>query len=183
MYNGLNMTTIVVKRLVTHGHEKEYENQMEQFIDEVKNMDGYMGINIGKPANKDFPLYVFTVKFDTKKNLQKYKESEIRKQYLKELQSISQAPIREQTINRLDWWFALPGQHYDLPHYKMLLLTILAVYPIVLIQNLFLGSVDNFILVALRTLFTVTVTIIIMSYVTLPILLAFSKKWLAPHLH
>jgi antibiotic biosynthesis monooxygenase (ABM) superfamily enzyme len=175
------MPTLIVKRLVTLGHEKEYEKRMEHFIDNVENMDGYMGINIVRAEDKRRPLYIFSAKFDTKKNLQKFKESEIRKQYLRELQNISQAPIKERTINKLDWWFALPGNHYDLPPYKMLIVTILAVYPSVFILNLLFNPVQDIAVLAVRTFVVVGITIVIMSYITLPFLLNVFKSWLHPH--
>lgn len=175
------MPTLVVKRLVMPGHEKQYEHSIGNLIAHAERMDGYMGINIARPASKKHPLYVFSAKFDTVRNLQKFKESDFRKACLKELQGISLAPIKERTINKLDWWFALPGSHFEIPHYKMILVTILAIYPIVFALNMLFYPMHDVLETAVKTLFVVIVTITVMSYITLPLTLKLLQRWLHPY--
>jgi antibiotic biosynthesis monooxygenase (ABM) superfamily enzyme len=175
------MPTLVVKRHVMPGHEKEYEQSINNLIDQTEQMDGYMGINVARPASKKNPIYVFSARFDSKENLNKFKESEVRKECLKELQHISQEPIKEKTINKLDWWFALPSTQHDVPRYKMVSITVAAAYPIVLAFNFMSDPSQHVAILALRTFIIVIFTIIIMSYITLPFLLYMLKPWLQPH--
>lgn len=172
------MPTLIVKRLIKPGHEKDYEHSLESLIQESEHMDGYMGINVVRPTNKKYPLYVFIARFSTEENLKKFKNSEIRKSILKRIREISQAPIKEQTVSKHDWWFALPGAHYDIPRYKMVMVTILAAYPVVLAVNLYYTHGQNIQEVAYRTLIAVCITIAAISYITMPIALAVFNKWL-----
>ncbi len=172
------MPTLIIKRLVKPGHEKDYEQNLEKLIDHSEHMDGYMGINVVRPTNKAYPLYVFTAKFDTEEHLQKFKESNFRQTWLKLIHEITQSPIKERTINKHDWWFALPGTHADIPRYKMVIVTTLAAYPVVFGLNVFQDHQQDLVALALRTLFIVTITISTISYITMPILLNVFKHWL-----
>lgn len=172
------MPTLIVKRLIKPGHEKDYEQNMEKLIEHSENMDGYMGINIVKPASKRYPLYVFTARFDTEENLQKFKNSEYRQSVLKHMRDISQAPIRERTITKHDWWFALPGAHLSVPRYKMVVVTICAAYPVVFLLNVYTVGSSNLGEQAVRTFIAVTITIATISYITMPLALQIFKKWL-----
>jgi uncharacterized protein len=172
------MPTLIVKRLIKPGHEKDYEQSMEKLIEDSEHMDGYMGINIVRPTSKKYPLYVFTARFDTEENLQKFKESQHRQNALKHIREISQAPIKERTITKHDWLFALPGAHYDMPRYKMVVVTIFAAYPVVLGVNIYSNGMSNFETLAVRTLIAVTITIATISYITMPIFLRIFKKWI-----
>jgi antibiotic biosynthesis monooxygenase (ABM) superfamily enzyme len=172
------MPTLLIKRLIKRGHEKEYENILQDLIQHSEHMDGYMGINVVRSSDKENPLYIFTARFDTKENLDKFKSSSFRHEALKRIHDISQAPIRERTISKHDWWFALPGAHYDIPRYKMVVVTIFAAYPVVLGVNIYNNGIDNFGTLALRTLIAVTITIATISYITMPIFLSIFRKWI-----
>lgn len=173
------MPILVVKRLVLPGHEKDYEQSIDNLITHAEKMKGYMGINIVKPSSKSHPLYVFTAKFDTKEHLNIFKESAERKECLRELQKVSQGPMRERIIDKLDWWFALPGTHYDIPRYKMVIITTLSAYPVVLAINLLIDSKQDVGMLLMRTLIVVAVTISAISYITMPIFLHVFQRWLA----
>lgn len=172
------MPTLVVKRLIKPGYEREYEQSLAKLIDQAEELDGYMGVNIARPQNKKNPLYVFSAKFDTKEHLQKYINSPFRKALIHEWHDKSQGPIAEKTLSGVDWWFVLPGGHSDIPKYKMVFLTIAAAYPIVMFFTVILTGFENIAYTALRTLFTITMTVILMTYFTLPFLINYFKKWL-----
>lgn len=173
------MPTLIIKRLIKPGFEKDYEHSLERLIERAEHMDGYMGINVVRPADKSYPLYVFTARFDTKENLESFKNSEIRQQTLKHIHEISQAPIKERVISKHDWWFALPGAHYDIPRYKMVVVTIIAAYPVVLGVNIYTSGTANMGILLIRTLIAVTITIATISYITMPIFLSIFRKWLS----
>lgn len=172
------MPTLIVKRLIEPGFEHAYEEGLSKIVDEAEKMDGYLGANIVRPANKKQPLYIYSVKFDSQKHLDKYKNSSLRQNFLKEWHEHSQKAIEEHTINGLDWWFALPGGNPEVPRYKVVLLTICAAYPIVLILNLIINGTQGIGVTAVKILFVIPVTIFLMSYITMPFLLNLFKNWL-----
>jgi antibiotic biosynthesis monooxygenase (ABM) superfamily enzyme len=172
------MPTLIVKRLIKPGYEKDYERNLSELIAHSEKMDGYMGINVTRPENKSYPLYVFSAKFDTETNLQNFKESDYRKAWLKELYGITQEPIHERTINKHDWWFALPGAHIDIPQYKMVIVTTIAAYPVVLGLNFINGPSQDIAMLGIKTFIVVIITISVISYITMPIMLSLLKKWL-----
>jgi antibiotic biosynthesis monooxygenase (ABM) superfamily enzyme len=172
------MPTLIVKRLIEPGFERAYEDGLANIIDDAEKMDGYLGANIARPSNKEKPLYIYSVKFDSQKHLQMYKDSTMRQQFLKEWHEHSQKPIEEHTIHGIDWWFVLPGGHSEIPRYKMVFLTISAAYPIVLLLNIFINGAQNLGVTAIKIFFVIVITISLMSYVTMPFLLNFLKDWL-----
>lgn len=172
------MSTLVVKRLIKLGFEKDYERILKRLIEQSEHMDGYMGINVVRVADQNKPLYIFTAKFDTRENLEKFKNSEIRQNALKQIHEISQSTVKERTIHKHDWWFALPGAHFDIPRYKMVVVTIFAAYPVVLLLNIYSLGMSNLGSLALKTLIGVTITISTISYITMPIFLTLFRKWI-----
>lgn len=172
------MPTLVVKRLIMPGHSREYEHSLAQFIDHVELMDGYMGVNIARPARKDKPLYIFTAKFDTEKHLQQYKDSEIRKHFINHWKDFTQKSIAERTIKGLDWWFASPGDHIEVPKYKMIVVSFFAAYPLVYVINIIFNPYQDLIVLAGKILVVVSITIVVMNYFTIPLFLGMFKKWL-----
>lgn len=94
------MPTLIVKRLIKPGFEQSYENSLSEMVDAAEQMDGYMGSNVARSANKKHPLYIFSIKFDTQKQLQVYKQSSLRQKLLKEWHEQSQKPIDERTIKK-----------------------------------------------------------------------------------
>jgi antibiotic biosynthesis monooxygenase (ABM) superfamily enzyme len=172
------MPTLIVKRLVKRGSEKDYEHILSHLIEKTEAMDGYMGINIARPANKQYPLYVFSAKFDTEENLEKFKNSEIRQETLKSLHSVTQKPITEHTLKGLAWWFAMPAEYNEVSKLKMLSITILGAYPIVLLLNIFINPKAHILNLIINTFIVILITIITMTYVTLPLLIKIFAKWL-----
>lgn len=172
------MPTLIVKRLVKRGYEKNYEHILSNLVEKTESMDGYMGINIARPVNKNYPLYVFSAKFDTDENLEKFKNSRIRQETLRALHDVTQRPITEHTLKGLAWWFAMPAQYTEVSKIKMLIITILGAYPIVLVLNILINSKISIVTLAINTFFIILITIVTMTYITLPILIKIFTKWL-----
>jgi hypothetical protein len=176
------MPTLIVKRLIKPGFEHSYEHSLSGMVDEAEQMEGYLGANVARPGNKKNPLYIFSIKFDTQKHLQAYKDSSLRQKLLKEWHEQSQKPIDERTIKSIDWWFILPEDYTENTRYKMILVSIIAAYPVVLILNIIITGTKNIEETAVKILLLVIMTILIMNFVTMPFFLNLLKNWLKEEL-
>jgi len=184
--------TVIVKRIAKKDKIKEFEEWLSGISKEVSRQEGSMGIDIIKPtpniSNKSKPEYVIIFRFNTYENLDKWEKSPIRHEWLQKGRKLAESDYDVQKMTGLEFWFTpyfndesspmIPLQ--PPPRYKMVIVTI----PVISILLLTLVPQIHFLTEMLsipfpiRLVIALTITVLLMTYVIMPLLTKLLKSWL-----
>ena len=187
-----NPVTVIVKRIAKKDKIKEFEEWLSGISKEVSRQEGSMGIDIIKPtpniSNKSKPEYVIIFRFNTYENLDKWEKSPIRHEWLQKGRKLAESDYDVQKMTGLEFWFTpyfkdesspmIPLQ--PPPRYKMVIVTI----PVISILILTLVPQIHFLTEMLsipfpiRLVIALTITVLLMTYVIMPLLTKLLKPWL-----
>jgi uncharacterized protein len=179
--NSKKPVTVIVKRTVKVGREAEYEQWVKDTTEDLKAFPGYMDITMIRPtgAKKE---YVLIIRFDSYKHVQDWENSDIRNKWMERAKPFTEE-VSNQKITGLEYWFPLPEipKAAVPPRYKMVVVTILAIYPLSLIVNFILGYLlPPQTPMLLRGLITAILMVICMTYLVMPKMTSLFRSWLFP---
>lgn len=120
--------TVVVSRVVYPGHEKDYDEWLQRQVAAAKEARGNTGVTILRPAPGKSGLNHVVLYFKDKESVHEWEDSYIRQKLSWEADAFSRR-IRQEATG-LEAWFSIP-QCPELetpPHWKMAIVTFLAVY-------------------------------------------------------
>jgi antibiotic biosynthesis monooxygenase (ABM) superfamily enzyme len=162
--------TVVVRRKVRPGREKDYEAWLERLTQGVAaSFPGYQGAEFHRPAGPDGD-YRSVFRFDSLDHLDRFEQSDFRARMLAEGTPLFVADAAWQRLTGLEFWFdPPPGTRVPQPSpHRMALVLIAVVFTLVLILNLALGPLMGGWPLPLRVLATVTLQVGLMTYVIMP---------------
>lgn len=178
--------TVSISQSVKPGCETAFEEVLLGIIAAAMIFEGHLGVNVFRPTDLSSPEYRIIFKFDHMSNLGRWEESEVRREWLARLESLTLGPPETQILTGLETWFTLPTQQAIVlpPRYKMALLTWLGIFPLITMLLALLGPVWlNHLPLVLRTLVLTAVLIPLMTYVVMPWLTQLFAQWLYPSTH
>jgi uncharacterized protein len=191
--NGNKPVTVIVRRIAKKDKIKEFEEWLSGVSKEISRQDGMMGIDIIRPTpnitnNKSKPEYVVIFRFNSYENLEKWEKSPIRNEWLQKGRKLAEADPNVQKMTGLEFWFTpyfkdessplIPLQ--PPPRYKMVIVTV----PVISILLLTLVPQIHFLTEMLsipfpvRLVIALTITVLLMTYVIMPLLTKLLKSWL-----
>lgn len=169
--------TIVVRHLVKQGREAAFEEWLRGITAAMLQFEGQEGYSVVRPSGKMQPEYLVFFRFDSFENLEKWESSAERRAWLDRLESFSsREPVRERHTG-LEVWFS-PPSGLSLPRWKMVIVTLLAIYPLISLVQLLLVPVLPDLPVLVRTLITSTLLVFLMTYVVMPVMTQLFSSWL-----
>ncbi len=182
--------------VITHRVRPERRDDFEKWIggiaDEVARFPGHEGVTVLRLGGESSTEYVVVVRFASYDNLRRWEESAERAQWLTRLEPLLAAESTYRTETGLETWFQLPGQRVVVPppKWKMALLILAAIYPLLLIVLPLMGAVFDTpylgVPIALgpeflvRTFVTAVTLVTLMTWVTMPFLTKLFRIWLRP---
>lgn len=181
--------TVIVKRIAKKDKIHEFEEWLSGISKEVAKQEGFMGTDIIRPASDAYKLeYVIIFRFENYDNLSKWEKSSVRKEMLEKGRKLVEADPDVQKFTGLEFWFTpyFKDKSSPLipltppPRYKMVIVTI----PVISILLLTLVPQIHFLTEMLsipfpiRLVIALTITVILMTYVIMPILTKLLKPWL-----
>jgi antibiotic biosynthesis monooxygenase (ABM) superfamily enzyme len=184
--------TVIVKRIAKKDKIKEFEEWLSGISKEVSRQEGSMGIDIIRPSpngsSKSKSQYIVIFRFNSYDNLAKWEKSPVRNEWLQKGRKLVEADPDVQKMTGLEFWFTpyfkdesspmIPLQ--PPPRYKMVIVTI----PVISILLLTLVPQIHFLTEMLSIPFTIrlvialTITVLLMTYVIMPLLTKLLKPWL-----
>ncbi len=184
--------TVIVRRIAKKDKIKEFEEWLSGISKEVSRQEGSMGIDIIRPSpngsSKSKFEYVVIFRFNSYDNLTKWEKSPIRNEWLQKGRKLVEADPNVQKMTGLEFWFTpyfkdesspmIPLQ--PPPRYKMVIVTI----PVISILLLTLVPQIHFLTEMLsipfpiRLVIALTITVLLMTYVIMPLLTKLLKPWL-----
>jgi antibiotic biosynthesis monooxygenase (ABM) superfamily enzyme len=185
MAQGNNLSapvTILVRRHVRPGREKDYEAWLERLTHgAAERFSGYMGAEFHRPATPGGD-YRSVFRFDRLENLEAFERSDFRRQMLAEAASFFAADAAWERMTGLEFWFdPPPGTKVPQPSpHRMALVLIAVVFCLVLILNIALGPLMTGWPLPLRVLATVTLQVVLMTYLIMPRLTPLIARFIYP---
>lgn len=174
--------TLVFSFSVNKGKEKQFEKWAHEITEAGSHFVGHLGSNwIRVPGTRN---YVVIVKFLDVADSNAWLRSSVRKRLLKEVETLVQehGPNRVQNVTGLETWFTLPGNGMikPPPRWKMVIATMIGIYPIGLIYQGFLLPYFIHIPLLMRPVALSLLLTPLLTYVIMPNLTKLLRKWLYP---
>lgn len=174
------IVTFIVTHRVSKGRADEFETVNRTLNRIVESAPGYLGINVIRTAGETHIEYTVVLRFDSYESLREWAASPERIEYVNRLREISDHS-REKLETGLEYWFTIEGKHAPSPpKYKMAAVTILVIYPLVIL----VPWAVNRVAAPLGTPFLVEVLISVvlitglMTYHAMPAVTRLFSRWL-----
>jgi uncharacterized protein len=174
--------SVVVTRRIKPGCERAYEELVKGIHEAIKGFDGYLGSHILRPSSPEHPEYRIIFRFDTAQHLRAWEVSAGRRERLERMSGLIVGTPVYQALSGLETWFTLPGGGPIVPppRYKMMLVTWLAVFPLLTAFNYAFQPVFQGMPIWLRVLVGTALVIPLMTYLVMPRMTRLFKAWLYP---
>lgn len=161
--------TVTVRRKVRPGREADYEAWLARLTQgAARDFPGYLGADFHRPGPGSAYRSVF--RFDSLDHLEAFERSDYRAKMLAEAAPLFAADAAWERLTGLEFWFdPPPGTRLPQPSpHRMALVLIAVVFVLVLAFNLALGPFLTGWPLPLRLLLTVTLQVVLMTYVIMP---------------
>jgi antibiotic biosynthesis monooxygenase (ABM) superfamily enzyme len=159
--------TVTVARRVAAGREHEFEQWYDGIIGAACRYPGFLGSGVLRPHTAGQDWHV-VYRFADPDSLAHWERSAERAEWLHKAEDLVQE-TGVSHVTGLETWFALPGRTAPAPpRWKMFLVTLVAIVPLVLLMNLLvLPYLSGWPLVARTRVFSGTLTSL-MTWVVMP---------------
>jgi hypothetical protein len=175
--------TAVFSRQVRPGREAEFEDWAHGVIGASTRWPGHLGASVlHEPGS---PWYHVVYKFTDRDRFRAWAESEERSRWLGRVEPLTEDQDHQlQQTTGLETWFDLPGQdaapRRPPPRWKMWLVSLVAVYPlVVLFQWVLAPRVEGWPLAAKAAVFPL-VLLTLMTFGVMPLVTRALRPWLGP---
>lgn len=178
--------TVVVTRQVREGLAQEYEAWLERLIQQASLMPGYLGMTLHRPDPKATGAasleYTSVFRFDSIEHLRAFERSELRRHAMNEVIPLVEGDATWQELTGLELWFTPPPELVvpQPTRWKMVLILIVVVYSMVLSIGQLVALVFGGLPMQLRLLITITLEVILMTYVLMPRITRALARWIYP---
>jgi len=174
--------TVAIARRVKPGCEPEFEAFLVGVTTACGQFRGHLGTNIFRPVSAADPEYRIIFKFDRLSHLRDWEASEERQYWFAIAEPLTVSPPQIQILTGLETWFTLPGRPAIAPppRYKMMVVTWLALFPLITMISI---SLQQFLIplpLVLRIAITTAISVPIMTYILMPQMTKLCAGWLYP---
>lgn len=174
--------TIVVRRRVKPGREKDYEAWLTRLTQgAAQQFSGYLGAEFHRGATAGGE-YRSVFRFDSLEHLDAFERSDYRARMLEEAAPLIAGNAVWERMTGLEFWFdPPPGTRVPQPSpHRMALVLVAVVFLLVLILNLALGPFISGWPLAPRILLTVIIQVTLMTYLIMPRLTPLIARFIYP---
>lgn len=170
--------TVVVSRLVAPGKESAYEDWIQGSLEAMRRFPGFLGGAVQKPTPLN-PHWVFMPRWDTTEHLMAWDNSPQLAARVALLEPLIEGGTQRQRIEGLDFWFVPPGEKPRAPKWKMMLVTAVALWPVILLLGALLGPIEAMVPIWwMKPLVLLVVMVPLLEYVVMPLVTKALKGWL-----
>lgn len=172
--------TVVYSWRAHHGHEDEFADWARQISAVASQFPGNLSTTVlHEHEARDFHL---VHQFDSRRRLEEWIDSDERKGLLDKAKKVAAARTAVQHRTGLETWFHVPSEASATmrppPRWKMWLISLVAVYPLVLLFQAFLVPLTNSWPLPLRAALFPVVLLTSMTYVVMPVVTRLLSRWL-----
>ena len=174
--------TVLYSRRVKPGREAAFEAWAHGIVAASRQFPGHLGASVlDVPGSREYHI-LFS--FADRKSLRAWLDSEERRRWLARGGELIEADQGLQQLTGLETWFKLPGSNVPTmkppPRWKMWLVSIIAVYPLVLAFQALVVPRMAGLPFPLRALMFPLVLLTLMTFVVMPVVTRVLRRWLGP---
>ncbi|MBF0536652.1 MAG: antibiotic biosynthesis monooxygenase [Nitrospirae bacterium] len=170
--------TIIVSWKIKPGREKEFEAGLEEVIEAAKRFEGHQGVRVQKPDMTQSE-YVIIFRFNNVQNLKRWEDSDVKRDWLRRAEAFKEKDPSMQKFTGLEFWFKEPGTvSQGPPRYKMVIVTVAALSPLIMILNLVVAPVVKPLPVFFQNIVMNTIMVSLLTYLVMPAMTRLLSFWL-----
>lgn len=159
--------TVTVARRVAPGREEDFERWYDGIIGAASRFPGFLGAGVLRPTGVGQEWHV-VYRFADDAALHRWEVSPERASWLRRAEDFAEE-TGQRRVSGLETWFAMPGRTAPAPpRWKMALVTLLAIIPLVLVMNLTVLPLLRDWPLVLRTIVFALVLTSLMTWVVMP---------------
>ena len=179
MIEGADPVSLVVRRRVRPGHEAPFEALISELIRLLGGWPGHLGTGVIRPL-PPATEYLMVVRWDDARRAAAWEASAQRQEWLAKLEPHIQGEARIEAQPGLEFWFTPPGSPtLAQPHrWKMVLVTVLGLYPTSLSVSALLGPLLAELPLAVRVFAQALLIVPLMTYAVMPLATRVFRGWL-----
>ncbi len=169
--------TVTVARRVAAGRERDFEQWYDGIIGAACRFPGFLGSGVLRPHTAEQDWHI-VYRFADPASLRRWETSPERAEWLAKADDLAQE-TGVSHVTGLETWFALPGRTAPAPpRWKMAVVTLVAIVPLVLLMNLLVvPHLVGWPLVARTLVFSGTLTGL-MTWVVMPRITRLFRRFL-----
>jgi antibiotic biosynthesis monooxygenase (ABM) superfamily enzyme len=172
--------TVLYSRRVKPGREADFEAWAHGIVAAARQFPGHLGASVlDAPGSREYHI-LFS--FADRRSLRAWLDSTERHRWLARVGDLLEADRGLQQLTGLETWFKLPGSTVPTmkppPRWKMWLVSLMAVYPLVLAFQVLLVPRVAGLPLALRALLFPLVLLTLMTFVVMPVVTRLLRRWL-----
>lgn len=177
--------TLVISEIVPPDRIEAYEAWARGINQALRQVKGFMAVEVLRPRDNAYAEYVVIVRFDTYTNLRHWVNSPLYRHWIDQSRGLIVSRSVRHMTGGMEVWFSLPHHASSQPllqppYYKKVILGVLAVYPLILLANAVLGPFLAGLPPLLGLLISVTFVSALLTYPVMPWLTKALEFWLYP---
>ena len=175
--------TVVIVRDIKPSRIADFENWVKDISPVVRRFDGYLGMDVIRPGDHTHPEYVIVLRFEEYEHSRAWMGSTERAAWVKKSEEMTMGETYIQEAHGFEPWFTLPDHStISAPpaKYKMSVLTILAIYPPLMVTSTILAMIFQGWPGYLLILMSVILLVPAMTYAIMPWMTRLFRFWLYP---
>jgi uncharacterized protein len=174
--------TVLYSRRVKPGREADFQAWAHGMVAASRQFPGHLGASVlDAPGSREYHI-LFT--FADRNSLRAWLDSQERRRWLALVGELIEADRGLQQLTGLETWFKLPGANVPTmkppPRWKMWLVSLVAVYPLVLAFQVLVVPRMAGLPLPLRALMFPLVLLTLMTFVVMPVVTRLLRRWLGP---
>ncbi len=167
-----DLATLVIRHSVKPSARHDYESWLKKIGPERQRFKGYLAANVIRPSSASGP-YTIVLRFHCHENLSGWIESEARSRFVQDAQSYLDATEELEHQTGLEYWFTPETPAHPRPRpYKQFLVTLSAIYPLILLVPMALQPLFSAVPTLAHPLaakfLTAVIVVLLMIYVIMP---------------
>ena len=174
--------TVLYSRRVKPGREADFQAWAHGIVAASRRFPGHLGASVlDAPGSREYHI-LFS--FADRKSLRVWLDSAERRRWLARVGELIEADQGLQQLTGLETWFKLPGSKVPTmkppPRWKMWLISMVAVYPLVIAFQVLVVPRMAGLPLPLRALMFPLVLLPLMTFVVMPMVTRLLRRWLGP---
>jgi len=176
--------TLVISEVVEPNLIEEYEAWTKGINQSAQQFEGFMGVDIIRPRNHQYPEYVVIVKFDNYDHCKTWLTSSVYQQWMRRSKEFIAKRSLQHQSSGLEIWFTLPQNSFPTPpqpaYYKQVIVGVITVYPLILLANVVVAPFLQGLPPLISLLISVIFVSSLLTYPVMPYLTELLGFWLYP---
>lgn len=174
--------SVVVRRRIHPELQAPFEAWLTGIIDAASNFEGHQGAQVLRPPDPANQDYVVLFRYATPAQLAAWQASKTARDWLERGKAFTKGEAQIQRVTGLEFWFRVPAgaARRPPPRYKMVVATVVGLYPLILFIAPLFGQNLQFLPRPLNVLITTFCMVLLMTYAVMPLVTRGLSRWLFP---